>query len=104
MVHARSCFIDADASSGTGFVNVPPCRLAAVEYRVPDDVTFDATVVCDGATLFTKSGASNVDGLQQVDGNPAITGELELQAASIFGGSEGAQIVVTFLVDFGGDG
>lgn len=78
-MHTRVVRVDTSDGSAAGTVGVPPTRYAGCYYRFDDDTdTANITITNLGQTVFTKAGANNSDGIQDVlwDDMPVVADEL----------------------------
>lgn len=102
MLKGRYVTLDCSGGSAAGTISAPISRLCAVHYDFSDGgVTGNLTVRSLGATPFTKTGAADSDGVQQLTDPPIIAEETVIALASISGGGAGDTCKVSLFIDDG---
>ena len=100
MLKRRYISLDCSASSAAGTIKAPIGRLAAVYYDFSDaGMTGNLTITALGSQVFSKTGADDNDGVQQVTDPPIVADDMAVELASISGASPGDKCNISIFID-----
>ena len=100
MLKGRYVTLDASGGSAAGTIAAPISKLVAVYYDFSDPgVTATLKVRSLNSDVFSKTGAADSDGVQQISSPPLIAEQTVVSATSISGGGAGDTLKVSLFID-----